>query len=487
MSTAHATPPEGSPHGESEPKLLPAPSPLVPPGRFSKLLGQLVVPTLVLVGAVMGWLYISGGFDRHERETLSPEELAVPAATSEMKVTAEPIAFRSVQRVVEAVGTLYGFEEIVISAKVEGRVLKINHEVADRVEPDELLLQIDPTDYQLRVDQEASSLSVELSKLGLQELPAANFDLSKIPTVMLAQAKLDNAQAKYDRVKRLASSNSVTQTDIDNATSEFRTAQAEHANQILVAKSGLATIQLRQSALAIAQQQLADTRILVPRPLRGLPESGIVYVMTNRAVAEGTFVRIGGELCRLAIDQTLKHRVPVPERYTSRIKLGQQAEVITTAFQKPFTGEVTLINPAVDSTTRTFDVEIQIDNSSGQLKPGSFAKAIIHTDQKDEAPTVPLKAVVSFAGVTKIFLAENGKAVEVPVTLGVQTREWVEIAKPEIPRGTVVITSGQTALANGSSISLRGEVTAAKSGEPTKGSQEASEISRRPSVHESDL
>lgn len=66
-----------------------------------------------------------------------------------------------------------------------------------------------------------------------------------------------------------------------------------------------------------------------------------------------------------------------------------------------------------------------------------------------------MEAIVSFAGINKIFLMKDGKAREVQVTLGVQTTDWVEIIKPEIPAGSIVITSGQSALAQDSVVQVR--------------------------------
>ncbi len=113
------------------------------------------------------------------------------------------------------------------------------------------------------------------------------------------------------------------------------------------------------------------------------------------------------------------------------------------------------INPAVDPLTRTFEVEIEVPNERRQLKSGSFAKAQIQTRLDAGAVTVPLKAVVNYAGVTKIFLIENNQAKEVQVTLGIQSTDWVEIRTPELPKGATVVTSGQSALADGTAVEIR--------------------------------
>jgi len=425
---------------------------------------------LTVVAAAGWWTYNGSEWAKDEREELPPNTMAEPAPRAGIMVTAEPVVFRSLQRSLDAVGTLYGYEEIVISSKVEGRVHRLCCEVSDRLRPGDCLVEIDPVDFQLAVEQAQGNLDVELARLGLQQLPDASFDIKNVPTVMLAQAQVDNAQAKYDRLKRLAAENATTSSQMETAVSELSIARAEHANQSLMAKSSLATIKLRRTALAVAEQQLTDAHILAPKLHRQVPglEAGVSYVVTSRSVSDGTFVKKGDEICRLAVDQTLKLRIPVPERHGDKVKLGQTADVHTAAFRETFPGVVTLINPAVDSKTRTFNVEVQVANVAGRLKPGSFAKATIHTTQSADTATVPLSALVSFAGVTKVFLSEGGQAREVLVEPGLQTRDWVEIVNPPLPREAMVITSGQSVLAHQMAVTIRGEPKAESSGGPPK-------------------
>ncbi len=447
-----------------------SPEPSLPvANRLRQWGGQLVVPLLVIVAAGGFWQYMYGGTDH--RDELPPVEQSTTGETPDtVTVTVEPVSFRTVQRSVEAVGTLFGFEDVVISAKVEGRVVRIHHEVADRLKPDELLVEIDPTDYELAVKQADSALHVELAKYGLLAPPDKSFDLEQIPQVVLAQAKLENSARRMERLQVLAAKNAASAEELENVVSEVRMMRADFANQLLQAKSGLAMIRMRESALETAKQQLDDTHLVVPTPTRALPgsEDGVTFVMTKRACAEGTFVRVGGEICRLTIDRVLKLRVLVPERYSSQVKLGQRAQVQTAAYTQPFAGTVTLINPSVDSATRTFEVEIQVANENGALKPGSFAKATIETYRQEDTPTVPLAAVVNFAGVTKVFLVENGQAREVLITPGVQTQEWVEIAQPALPRNAIVVTSGQSHLSADMPVVVRGTEMTQKPGDPLR-------------------
>ena len=450
---------------------------------------------MVVIAFGAGWLLAGGTSGRREKIALPPEGGVAQRDSAAVTVTVEPVTIRAVQRTVTGVGTLHGFEEVTISSKVEGRVRKLNHDVGDRVKPGELILEIDPIDNELAVQQAEKSLKVELAKLGLTDLPDKTFDLTKVPAVMQASARLVNMESKHVRAKELWEKKAIAIEELSNTLADFDIAKAEYANQLLLAKAGLATIQMKRTAFDVARQQLNDTQICAPKPTLpvsgaesgALPflgasavglacspladgpflavsarnawraESGLTYVVTQRSVAEGTLVRIGTEVCKLVINQTLKVRVPIPERYGNEVQRGEKAEVYTAASLRPFAGTVTLINPAVEPKTRTFEVEIQVSNLSGELKPGSFARVAIHTHLDAEAATVPLAALVNFAGINKIYLAENGHAKAVEVTVGVQTTEWVEIAAPALPRGAQVITTGQSALAADTPIVVRGQ------------------------------
>lgn len=387
-----------------------------------------------------------------------PAEAASSSADPKtVMVTVQPVTIRAVQRQVGLVGTLHGYEEISLGTKVEGRVHKILHDVADHVTPGETLLEIDPTDYQLNVRQAQRALQVELAKLGLSETPGAKVDVTHIPTVVQAQLRRDNAEKRLERSKTLVAKKAVSEEDLTEKTSEYRVAMAEYDNQVLVSKAGMASVQVKQEALSIARQQLQDTIVRVPEPSQVVPgfEKGVTYAITARPVSEGSYVRPGTDVFKIVIERPLKFRGRVPERKSGEVRLGQKAEVHTAAFQHPFPGEVTRINPSIDPQTRAFEVEILVPNTGGELKPGGFAKTAILTKVDQHAATVPLEAPVHVAGVTKIFLVVDGHAKEVQVTLGVQDTAWVEIASPPLPENGQVVTSGQTAIADGTAVAIR--------------------------------
>jgi RND family efflux transporter MFP subunit len=414
----------------------------------------------LLVGAgflAMAWTLGYAGFGGPPREALPTETIAEQVPAGAVAVTLQSVALRPVQRTIETVGTLHPFEQVIECAKVEGRVRRIVHDVGDRVIPGDLLLEIDPTDFELSVRQAQRALEVEQAKLGLAEVPTGEFDVSQLPVVVEADVKASRAKERLDRVRALVERSAMSKDELGNATSDARSLEAERQNQILMAKSGLAMVQMKQEALAIVTQQLRDSRIIAPRPSTNDPKvvGDMTYAITSRSAAEGSFVRIGTEVFKLVIDRILKLKVPVPDRYVAEVKEGQKVTVKTAAYDKSFEGTVTRINPSVDLTTRTFEVEIQVPNPDGVLKSGSFAKAAIITRMDPETQTVPLDAVVRFAGITKIFLQDGDHARELQVTPGATTSDWIEITSPKLPAGAQVVTSGQSLLSDGLPIFVR--------------------------------
>ena len=419
------------------------------------ILRQMVVWMVAVSAVAFGFLCLFPSLMApHDHRATLPLQTADEPATTVVHVTTGTVQTRTVLRTVDVVGTLYGYEEVVISANVEGRVARLMVDVADRVPAGAQLAEIDPTNYVLAVRQAQRALDVELARVGRDAVPPKDFNVESLPMIREALSRLNLARLVEQRAQQLSKSKAVTAQELEAATADLQSSQATYDNQLLQAHAAIATLLLRAEDLDSARQQLQDTVILAPVPENPIPYAtgATIYAVSARNVSEGTFARVGSEVFKLVIDDALRLRVAVPERHLGEIAVGQSAEVKTSAYNEPFLGQVTRINPVIEANTRTFEVEILLDNSTHRLKPGGFAKAKIITSENDTAITVPLESVTTFAGVTKIFLVENDQAVEVQVKLGQQDIDWVEIVSPSISPGATVVTSGQSALSQGTAV-----------------------------------
>ena len=388
------------------------------------------------------------------------DRITLPASThanneDHVVVTVTPIERRAVQRFVESVGTLHGFEEVTLSSKQEGRVLKIYHDLSSVVQPGERLLELDPTDAKLAYDQAERSVQTELAKWGFLKVPAESDDLRILPSVVSARLRFELAQSRLQRIMQLKSSNSISAEDFEQAKSDALVLESDWQNQLLMANSAAATARLRNAELAIANQRLRDIVICAPTPTMATATANQYYSITERMVSEGTLVRPGTEVFKIVLGRTLKLKLAVPEAYSGDVIVGQSVEVLTGSILKPTIGTIARISPAIDRSTRTLIVEVDVPNQDGLLKPGGFAKGRILIGIDENATTIPLTGLYSFAGIHKVFVVQDGIAREFKVTLGEQTSVWVEIATPQLPNDSIVVTSGQRLLSDGISISVR--------------------------------
>jgi RND family efflux transporter MFP subunit len=372
-------------------------------------------------------------------------------------ITVADVKQQEVERTVEVVGSLRAWEQVTVGSKREGRVVKVFHDLGDKVKPGELLVTMDTADADLSVAQSERRFQADLAQLGLKDLPKGEFDPSSVPAVVRAKVALDRARQNFARDRSLVSRGAGAKQDFQNSENDMQAAEAALADSILAVQSTLATAMASRAALDLSIQARKDMEIFAPVPSKHgnhLPESS-VYAVAKRSVSEGQFLKVGDAVLEIVIENPLRLWTSVPERFTSDIKLGQEVRVHVPAFpDTPFQGKVARINPTIDSVSRTFQVETVVMNDASKLRPGGFAKASIVVDTRFRATMVPIESVVSYAGVTKLFVVDGDKVHSIAVEPGMETSGWVEIVGALDPKSKVV-TTGQTQLAEGTLVVVR--------------------------------
>ncbi len=399
-----------------------------------------------------GWWFSKMRDEQSHRIELTDQGESSPEG---MVVTAEPVHLMNLQRSVEAVGNLHGFEEISISSKLDGQVERVYHDVGSVVLPSEVLLELDATDAMLALEQAERSLQTELAKWGFKKVPEENEDIDELPLVASSRLRYELAQSRLSRLKPLRDSKTITEEEFEQAESDERVSEAEWNNQKLVARHAVANARLKQADLQVAMQRVKDCKIVVPIPKLLDSASDQSYTISERLVSEGSRLRPGTEVFKMVLGKTLKLKLSVPEASGNGIEVGQAVEVFTTGATATAAGKVMRVSPTVDPQTRSLLVEVEIPNREGTLKPGGFARGKIILGETQQAITVPLDALYSFAGIHKLFVIENGIAKEIQVTLGDRTSQWVEIASPQLKPDAVVATSGQRLLSEGVAVVIR--------------------------------
>ncbi len=441
----------------------------LPDASWLRKLGSLAVMLLIVGVAGSGFWFALYGKKHVEPAGSKNLTLELPPTV----VTIDTVKAMSAKRTISVVGSLYGKDELGIMPEVEGRLVSLHKDVGDIVRGGELLAVIDEADYQLAVSEAERALEAELSRLGLKSLPTGTFNIEELPTVVRAAAQLRNATARWQRAVNLRAQNASSVEELQAAETERDFAAADHRQSQLNAEAVLAAARHRAAMLQTALKRLQDTRVCAPlvasEPSADTSQSSaspseVQYVVVRREVSPGQMVYstpgMSTTLYELAVINPLELRAAVPEQYLAKIKVGQAVELLVDAYpQETFHGQISRIRPAVDRASRTFEIEAAVPNADRRLATGSFVKAQVVIGQDDNALGVPEAAIVSFAGVTKVYVYQDGRVHEVPVKvrgdLNAASEEvWVEV-EGQLEVGQQVVTSGQTRLAEGAEVVLK--------------------------------
>jgi RND family efflux transporter MFP subunit len=338
----------------------------------------------------------------------------------------------AMEQMVTVTGTLAAYDQATVSAKVPGRMKSISVDLGSVVRQGQIIAQIEQQDYQLRLQQAEAALAQARSRVGLPpEGKDDRIDSEKTGTVRQAQALLDDAKIKLERAQNLVQRGVLAKAQLEGAESEYKVSLSRYQDAIEEIRNRQALVVQRRSELEIARQQLLDASIYAPF-------DGIVQ---EKRASIGEYLAAGAPVVNVVRMDPLRLRAEVPERESRNVRVGQEVRVSLEGDPMVYTGKIARISPIITAQNRVLIVEAEVHNN-GQLRPGSYARAEIISASHTSALGVPVNAVVSFAGIDKVILVQDNKAVEKPITLGRRTAEWVEVLSGLKTGDTVVIKPG---------------------------------------------
>lgn len=298
------------------------------------------------------------------------------------------LSTQKISHTVEYQSTLQANEEIHLSPATPGRIDAIYAEVGDRISKGALLVQMDRTQLHQ------------------------------------AEIQLKNLAADYKRFDTLQKVGGIARQQYDQFITQYEVAQ---------------------SNVAFLRENTA-----LKAPFSGVVsgkyyEAGEMYSgAPNAATGKAAVLSI------VQIDR-LKAIVAVSENYFPEINIGMKTEVVSDIYPGTmFTGKISLIHPTINPTSRTFNVEVTIDNSKGLLRPGMFGR-VTFSPKEVEAIMLPALAVLKMQGSNEryLFKEENGIAKRISVTIGQRYNDNVEVLSRELKPGDNIIISGQARLLDG--------------------------------------
>jgi RND family efflux transporter MFP subunit len=371
---------------------------------------------------------VSAQQNRPREETKAPKEAGAP---KQVKVTW--VAEKPLERITVALGSLTAFDQATISVKVPGRLQKITIDLGTVVQRGQLIAQIEPQDYHLRVQQAEAALAQARVRLGLPATGTNDrIDQEQTSTVRQAHVLADEAGANRDRLASLFDQGVIPRAQLDTAEASYKVALGRLQDAREEIHNREAIIAQRRSELDIARQQLTDTSI-------SAPFDGAIQ---EKRASVGEFLAAGAPLATIVRMDPLRLRAEVSEREVPNIRVGQTVRVTTEGDPNIYTGRIARLSPTITPQNRTLMIEAEVNNRERLLRPGSFARAEIVTDDRNRSLMVPTGAITTFAGVDKVLVVQDGKAVEKPITTGRRTAEWTEVVGGLTAGEAVVIEPG---------------------------------------------
>jgi RND family efflux transporter MFP subunit len=338
-----------------------------------------------------------------------------------------------VARTVTATGTLAAQDELILGAKVVGRVSEIGVDLGSRVRKGQTIARIDPNDYRLRVNQAEAALQQARVRLGLPaEGNGDKVNPEQTALVRQAAAVLKEAGLTHNRMAELLDRNLIARAEFDAAVSQLTVAEGRYQDALEEVRNRQGMLAQRRSELEIARQQLKDTAIVSP----------IDGAVRQRQASVGEYLAEGAAVVTLVQMDPLRLRLAVPEREARAVRIGQQVRLTVEGDPGEYRGRVVRLSPAITEDNRTLLVEAEVPNERFLLRPGSFAKADIVVEAGQEIVTVPDNAIVIFAGIEKVLTVAHGKVVEKRVRTGRRIGEAVEITEGISPGDRVIVQPG---------------------------------------------
>jgi RND family efflux transporter MFP subunit len=311
---------------------------------------------------------------------------------------------------IELPGTTEAFTEAPIYARTSGYLKQWFFDIGAHVKRGQLLAEIETPELD-------------------QQLQQAENDLRT------AQANLYLAQVTADRWVALLKRAVVSKQETDQAVSDHN-----------------------------AKQATVDSAEANVRRLQQLREFEHVYapfdgVITARDTDIGALVQNGNtpgqkELFRVAAIDKLRVYISVPEVYATAVKSGETATLTLDAFPgETFTGTIVRNSNSIDLTSRTLNVEVDVDNPTGRLLPGAYAFVHLKLPAKPGAVTIPTNAFLFRAEGLRVAAVRNGEVKLVPITIGHDYGSTVEVTS-NLTANDAIITDPSDSIMDGSRVEI---------------------------------
>jgi RND family efflux transporter MFP subunit len=334
---------------------------------------------------------------------------------------------KETERTLFANGTLAARDQAGLSVKVAGRLEEIPMDIGSVVKRGATIAQIQRRDYELKVEQAKAAVAAARARLGLPlDGTDDSIEVNDSSVVKEARAQLNEQEKNRARIAKLREQGILSESELETAEAAYQVALNKYEDALQETNNRKAMLAQRRAELNIAEQELMDTTIRAPF-------DGVVQ---ERKASPGEYLMEGAPLATVVRIDPIRLRLEVPERQAMGVRPGQKVRFSVDGDTNAYVGQIDRISPAITQDNRMLQIEADIAND-GRLRPGAFVRADIVTTNA-RAVLLPRNAIVTFAGIEKVFVVEDGKAAERRVTTGTSNENEVEVVKG-VKAGDLVI------------------------------------------------
>ncbi len=236
-------------------------------------------------------------------------------------------------------------------------------------------------------------------------------------------------------------------------------AESQYRRQKALAQKNLATAQAVEMAKAQSAQAAATLDLMQANYAKAVLRSPIEGVVATLHVSRGEVANPGAPLIEIVDIDKVKVVAQIPERDVALLEEGTEVDVYVDALNgEAFTGRIKRVGITANATTRTFPIEIEIDNAQRRLRPGMLAYLSVVRRTYSEAVVAPRDAVLDDVSSKSVFVVEDGRARRRQVELG-PVRGARALVKAGLNVGDELIILGHNQVVDGQKVKVDATTT----------------------------
>lgn len=365
------------------------------------------------------------------------------ASEAPVSITVSVAEGRTVPDALALSGTLLADEDSRLAPVLPGRVVEVLVDRGDVVEAGQPLVRLRDVDQRLQSQAARAQLAQARARLGIAA-GARPPSAEDTPEVRSAAAALALAEDALRRSEELSQRGVLAPAQLDEARARASQARDQHALALQGTRASIAALGAAEAQASLASSALSES--VVRAPFAG--------EIADRSVSPGEYVTLQTPLLTLVRTDPLRLELQVPQERVGAIRAGQRVILGVDAFPDvTFEGQVRYVSAAVDRASRALVVEAVLPNPERRLRPGMFAEARIELGGQVSVAVVPPGAVMTAAGVSRVFVVREGTIEERVVTVAERSANEVVLGRG-VTAGETLATSQLDRLTDGTRVTV---------------------------------